>query len=221
MKRWDSAHLSEIESRDGWIPVRAHFGVEAFGINGWRASKAGDIVISEHDENLNRHQELYVVLEGHGTFIVAGEEIDAPAGTLVFVRDPGAPRTAVAREASTTVLAVGAPAGEPFVVTDWEHAWPFTSKAMELYRAERFAEAADVLRDAAEQYPTNAAVLYNLACFESRAGEPVRSVVENLRRAIELSPRFRDYAAGDEDFDPVRGEPEFSELLEGSSVVNG
>jgi hypothetical protein len=41
-------------------------------------------------------------------------------------------------------------------------------------------------------------------------------VAAHLRRAIELYPRFRDYAAKDDDFDPVRGDEEFNELLEGA-----
>ena len=38
------------------------------------------------------HQEAYVVIAGHATFSLDGEEIDAPQGTVVFIRDPeGAP----------------------------------------------------------------------------------------------------------------------------------
>src|SRR5919204_1088353 len=139
MSGWQSTHLSDIPARDRWLPIRSHFGIQAFGINAWRAGDEGETVIGEHAEDFSRHEELYVVLEGRATFTVAGDEIDAPAGTLVFVRDPAAVRKAVARQPGTTVLAVGAPAGEPYFVADWEAAWPFTSKAMELYREERFA----------------------------------------------------------------------------------
>ena len=48
---------------------------------------------------------------GRATFTVNGDEIDAPAGTFVFVRDPAAKRTAIAEEAGTTVVIVGGKPG--------------------------------------------------------------------------------------------------------------
>ena len=36
---------------------------------------------------------------------------------------------------------------------------------------------------------------------------------EHLRQAIDLSEQFRDYAKGDSDFDPIREEPGFKQLL--------
>ena len=106
-----------------WRPVRAHFGIRAFGVNVWEARSAGDPVIELHDEISNgtaAHEELYFVASGHATFTAGNEEIDAPAGTLVFVRDPAVARSAIAREAGTTVLAVGAAPGRAFSVSPWE-----------------------------------------------------------------------------------------------------
>lgn len=128
---WKTAHLSEIEpilepeaGLEEWLPVRHRLGVSAFGVNAWVAREAGDRVIEEHDEvnssGAADHEELYLVLEGHAAFTVDGEEIDAPRGTLVFVRDPALVRTAVGREPGTTVLAVGAAPGEVFEVSPWE-----------------------------------------------------------------------------------------------------
>jgi hypothetical protein len=59
-----------------------------------------------------------------------------------------------------------------------------------------------------------AATLYNLACCESLVGRP-SDAVEHLRRAIELSERFRSHAKDDSDFDPIRAEPAFKELVGG------
>ena len=110
-----------------WLPVRHELGVQAFGVNGWVGRNAGDQVIETHRETpdgetgvAQAQEELYVVTTGRATFTIDGEAVDAPAGTLVFVRDPGAERSAVAREAGTTVLAIGAPVGEEFVVAPWE-----------------------------------------------------------------------------------------------------
>jgi uncharacterized Ntn-hydrolase superfamily protein len=65
-----------------------------------------------------------------------------------------------------------------------------------------YAAAADLLR--AELGPgDDALLLYNLACYESLAGESDHAVA-HLRRAIELDPSYRALAAADSDFDPVR-----------------
>src|SRR5207244_7130303 len=155
---------------DGWIPVRDHLGIGAFGTNAYRADEAGGRVISEHTELMAKHEELYLVVEGHATFTVDGEEVDAPAGTLVFVGDPATRRGAVARDAGTTVLVVGARPGAAFEIAPWEESWEENQAAMALYREQRYGEAADVLREAVGRLPDAAGIHYNLACFDSMAG---------------------------------------------------
>jgi len=96
--------------------VRRHFDVQAFGVNA-ATGNAGDEMIEEHHEaddegnQTNGHQELYAVMTGHAVFTVDGEEIDAPAGTIVFVRDPALLRAARATADGTAIFMVGAPAG--------------------------------------------------------------------------------------------------------------
>ena len=96
--------------------VRRHFDVRAFGVNGITGN-AGDEMVEPHDErddeaNLtDGHEELFAVMSGHAVFTVDGEDIDAPAGTLVFVRDPALIRSAVATADGTAILAVGGPWG--------------------------------------------------------------------------------------------------------------
>ncbi len=78
-----------------------------------------------NEENqTNGHQELYAVMTGHAVFTVDGEEIDAPAGTIVFVRDPALLRAARATADSTAIFMVGAPAGVPYTVSRWEASLP-------------------------------------------------------------------------------------------------
>jgi quercetin dioxygenase-like cupin family protein len=107
-------------------PVRRHLGIEAFGANARVAREAGEVLVMAHDERANGpfgtagHEELYVVLRGRATFTVDGREVDAPAGTLVFVRDPGLERSAVAVEPDTAVLAVGGAPGVAYRVAAWE-----------------------------------------------------------------------------------------------------
>src|SRR3954469_7459916 len=101
-------------------PVRRHLGIEAFGANARIARAAGDVLGVADDERANGpfgtdgHEELYVVLRGRATFTVDGREVDAPAGTLVFVRDPALERSAVAAAARPPrPRAPGAPAAPP------------------------------------------------------------------------------------------------------------
>src|SRR3954471_18967277 len=84
-------------------PVRRHLGIEAFGANARVARAAGEVLVMPHDERAggpfgtDGHEELYVVLRGRATFTVDGRDVDAPAGTLVFVRDPALERSSARR----------------------------------------------------------------------------------------------------------------------------
>jgi hypothetical protein len=109
--------------------IRRHFDVGAFGVNA-AIGNAGDEMIEPHHEaddeenETNGHQELFAVMSGHALFTVDGEEIDAPAGTVVFVRDPALLRAAVATADDTKILMVGGPVGTPYAVSRWETSLP-------------------------------------------------------------------------------------------------
>jgi hypothetical protein len=114
------------EGGAAWKSVRHHFGIESFGASAYVADRAGQRIVPEHDEaSSNRgtegaHEELYLVVNGAADFTVGDNQVDAPAGTLVFVRDPALSRTAFAREEGTVVMAFGGAVGEAFVVSPWE-----------------------------------------------------------------------------------------------------
>jgi len=118
---YQAAHLDEIvaEKWPYWAPIRFHFDIRSFGANAWRGGE-GDEVINRHSEGEGGHEELYIVLSGHATFTVAGDEIDAPTGTFIFIRDPLAERVGFAHEANTVVLSLGGWAGKAFVPSEWE-----------------------------------------------------------------------------------------------------
>ena len=204
------AQLEEIEEiTDGrcpWRPVRKHFGIMSFGINAWTAPNAGDRIINEHDED-GEHEELYIVQRGRATFELDGERIDAPAGTFVFA-DPGVKRTAFAEEPGTTLIALGGTPGQAFEPNGWEVWAPIHA----LYLDGKYDEAADRGVGLIEANPEFADVAYNVACCESLAGRTA-DAIEHLRLAIERSERFREFAAGDTDLDPIREEPAFKELM--------
>jgi hypothetical protein len=105
-----------------WHPIRIHFGIQSFGTNAFSADRGQPVVIEhrETEESGTEHEELYYVSEGRASFTIEGEEVDAPAGTFVYVSDPGAMRGAVAEEDGTAILCFGGTPGEAFSVSPWE-----------------------------------------------------------------------------------------------------
>jgi mannose-6-phosphate isomerase-like protein (cupin superfamily) len=124
----EPAHDVGDETVPPWIPIRHRLGVTAFGTNGYRAARAGDVVVEPHDERTDdpehepAQEEMYVVVLGHATFTLDGETLDAPAGTVVFLPDPDVRREAVATEDGTVVLAVGGVPGR-HPESEWEQRW--------------------------------------------------------------------------------------------------
>jgi hypothetical protein len=87
----------------------------------------------------------------------------------------------------------------------WASVWP-------LYQAAAYDEAADRGRELLEAHGEYGDLLYNVACCESLAGRTA-DALEHLGRAIRMSDHVRDLARHDADFDPIRGEPGFAELV--------
>lgn len=206
---FEVTHLDELErlpvDEEGltWRPIRRLFDIRGFGVNAWTAEQAGHRVIEEHTEATNHHEELYVVVSGRATFTVGGEELDAPAGTLVFV-DPSTRRGAVAAEAGTTVLVLAGKRGEPFVVSAWE-----TVYAAYAYRRLGDLERARALLDeAVAENPTAWQGQYHLACFAALDGDR-EAALTHLLRAVELDPEAARWAADDADLATTRDDPRF------------
>ncbi len=214
MASWRSAPIDDIEEiTDGrvpWHPVRHHFGIKAFGANAFTGKQPGDRLINEHDEADDGQQELYLVHTGRARFVIDGESVDAPAGTLVFV-EPGLKRTAFAEEPNTTLLAVGAVAGHAYKV----HGWDIWGPVQPLYQAGEYAQAAERLDVALAHDAPYWGVQYNAACVYSLAGRPADAVAR-LQRAHELADEdadVRSMAKGDSDLDAIRDEPGYKQLV--------
>jgi tetratricopeptide (TPR) repeat protein len=213
MTRYSVARLEEIDElddgREPFRPVRHHFGITSFGATAWTARAAGDRIINEHDESEpDSGDELYLVMRGTAVFELDGDRVNASSGTFVFV-PPGVKRTAFAEEPGTTILALsgGAP-GQVYEPDGWEVWAPLNP----LYEAGDYAAAADGGRELLDAYPQYPGLAYNVACCESLAGRAA-DAIEHLARAIEHAERFRSYAKEDSDFDPIRDEPAFKELI--------
>jgi hypothetical protein len=209
---WQSLHLDELASIplfEGlvWHPVRRRLGITAFGINAYASETVGGQVVEEHDElggGAGGHEELYLVVRGRATFTVAGESLDAPAGTLVFGSDPALRRGAVAEDERTLVLAIGGESGRAYEVSAWESYFA----AIPLLAAERFDEAIEMIEQGLRERPGNPALLYNLACAESLGGRRLEALT-HLQEAVRGDATYRARARHDPDFDPIRREPGF------------
>ena len=218
MNGYAVAQIDEIdEITDGrcpWRPIRFHFGITSFGVNAFTGHAVGDRLINEHAESAEHdlQEELYLVQRGRARFELDGEQVDAPVGTFVFVR-PDVKRTAFAEEPGTTIVAVGGTPGKAHEPQGGELWMPLHH----LYESGEYAEAADRGRELIEAHPEYAGPLYNLACCESLAGR-TDDALKHLRLAIDRNEPFRSLAAEDSDFDPIRDETAFKELVSGGAA---
>ena len=181
-----------------WVPLRRRLGIRAFGTNAYRAATKGDTVIEEHVESPGQ-EELYVVISGRAKFTLGDEQIDAPVGTAIFVRQPELRRAGVALEDETVVLAVGGWPDRAYRPLPWE---PIYLAGDAMSRGE-WAAAAEILESEAGEHGENAFVQYRLACCHARLGENDRAADE-LRRAVEINPGMRERAETEEALASVR-----------------
>lgn len=211
---FEVVHLDELEAlpvdEEGltWRPVRRRFGIEAFGVNAYTGGP-GDRVVEEHTESRNGHDELYVVLSGSAVFTLDGEQVEAPAGTFVFVK-PKTRRGALAGTGGATVLALGGRAGQPFSVSSWEP----TFAAYAYQRQGEHTRALEAIDEGLARHPGLADTHYHAACINTLQGNR-DAALDHLRRAAQIDgPQTRRMADGDSDLDVLRDDPRFAEVLD-------
>ena len=187
-----------------WRPLRRRLGVTGFGINAYSAEGAGSPLIERHDETTagaGRHQEVYLVASGHATFTVAGERIDAPAGTVLAV-EPEVMREAVSARGETTVVVIGGEPGAAMPPSPFEY-WYSAIPAAE---AGDHARAAEIVAEGLEHYPDHGTIHYALACELAMDGRGAEAL-EHLRVALANDPRTRVWAESDSELDSLRDDP--------------
>jgi tetratricopeptide (TPR) repeat protein len=199
------ARIQRIEDLDripvagvNWRPLRRTLGITAFGTNAYTAD-AGEEVVEAHTEG-SGHEEMYVVIAGAARFEVAGETLDAGAGTVVFLPEGEDHRRAVATEDGTTVLAVG---GMPGTIAP--SAWEWRFAAAPARDAGDYDRAYEICAEGLAVHPDEANLQFDLACFAALGGHRERAI-EHLRKAIELNPRAREWMATDDDLVSIRDE---------------
>ncbi|HEU5361831.1 MAG TPA: DUF1028 domain-containing protein [Gaiellaceae bacterium] len=81
--------------------------------------------------------------------------------------------------------------------------WDAQRRGHAAYERGEYAAAAAELEQALG-HGDDGELLYNLACYESRAGRS-DAALGHLRRALDLQPSLRELVASDPDLDPIRG----------------
>lgn len=208
----DLGALDPIPMEDGqeFLALRHALELTALGANAFRGTEVGATVIEEHDErspNAGGHEELYVVVAGRATFVIDGQEVDAPMGTCLRI-NVGERRTARAAERGTTVLVVGARPGAASPPSPFEW-W---------YRAEKARRAGDseaviaILQPGLAVHPHSGGIHYQLTCALALAGR-TREALEHLAQAVRWDPRTRDWAQDDDDLVSLRSDPRWQPLI--------
>jgi uncharacterized Ntn-hydrolase superfamily protein len=90
--------------------------------------------------------------------------------------------------------------------------WDALRRATLFHEPGRYAEGAAALREALARHGEDAVLLYDLACFESLAGE-TEPAFEHLGRSLGLDPQLAPGAAADSDFEALRQDPRFLALV--------
>jgi tetratricopeptide (TPR) repeat protein len=194
------------------VPLRRDFDIGAFGVNAVYQAKAGEQIVMEHDELgpfAGGHEELYLVFKGGCAFTIDGDEVEAPAGTVVFVGNPATKRSSVATEDGTILVAVGGKRGEAFRPSPYDAMSEFNPS----YVAKDYERALAVLNEVLDEYPGNPGITYNVACMEALLGRK-DDAFGHLRYAVAEWPRAKELAADDDDFVSLRDDEEFQKLIQ-------
>lgn len=193
------------------IRLRRTLDIGAFGAGAAFQRQAGETVIPNHHEagpGGDRHEELYVVVQGSASFTVNGEDVDAPQGTAIFVQDPAVMRTAVATSDETIVLAVGGPRDHAYRIT------PAASQEgfWDAYQAKNYGAALEAVERGLEMYPGNAHLLYNVACMQALLGD-TDAALAALADSVAQWELYKEQAQNDDDFASIREDPRFVALV--------
>ena len=91
-------------------------------------------------------------------------------------------------------------------------------KAWCLKRLDRLSDAIDTLRSGAAAHPSEALIPYNLACYFALQRDKARCLA-HLGRALRMDASYVELIEAEPDFEGVRGDADFQELVEAVARV--
>src|SRR4029077_973 len=91
-------------------------------------------------------------------------------------------------------------------------AWEVNAQMPALFDSGEHEKAKEVLTKALGKYEDNSGILYNLACAEALMGN-ADEAIEHLKAALEGHPAYAESAREDPDFELIRSDPRFGELV--------
>ena len=86
--------------------------------------------------------------------------------------------------------------------------WDALRRASLFHEPGKYAQGVELLREALGRHGEEPVLLYDLACFESLAGD-TEEALAHVARSLELDPQLRPGAAADSDFEALRQDPRF------------
>jgi uncharacterized Ntn-hydrolase superfamily protein len=86
--------------------------------------------------------------------------------------------------------------------------WDALRRASLFHEPGEYARGVKLLREALGRHGEDPVLLYDLACFESLAGDTDEALA-HVARSLELDPQLRSGAAADSDFEALRQDPRF------------
>ncbi len=86
--------------------------------------------------------------------------------------------------------------------------WDALRRASLFHEPGKYSQGVELLREALGRHGEEPVLLYDLACFESLAGDTDEALA-HVARSLELDPQLRPGAAADSDFEALRQDPRF------------
>jgi uncharacterized Ntn-hydrolase superfamily protein len=90
--------------------------------------------------------------------------------------------------------------------------WDALRRASLFHEPGKYRDGATILREALARHGDDPVLLYDLACFESLAGD-TEEALTHVTRSLELDPQLGLGAAADSDFEAIRQDPRFRALV--------
>ena len=90
--------------------------------------------------------------------------------------------------------------------------WDALRRANLFHEPGKYAQGVELLREALGRHGEDPVLLYDLACFESLAGD-TEEALAHVARSLELDPQLLPGAAADSDFEALRQDPRFQSAV--------